>query len=140
MAEYERLSGTFASPSASPRRLSEKQRKMLLEKVDARSYFEKQASFETEREELRQLRRARSNVGCVCTSPNSCGTSRCVCFKEGLPCNDDSCRCTCETCINPSRHNFDQTRVDSYRRRRILEGAYTCVEAPAAAAAAVLNE
>jgi hypothetical protein len=46
LVDYERertLQGVFASP-ASPRRYSEKQRKSLLEKVDARSYFEKQVS------------------------------------------------------------------------------------------------
>jgi len=111
--------------NASPRRYSEKQRKLLLEKVDARSFFEKQASFETEKEELRQLRRARTNIGCHCNSPNSCGTSKCFCFKEGLPCLDDTCKCTCATCINPARCNFDQKRIDNYRKLRILEGAYT---------------
>merc|ERR1711991_675882 len=107
------------------RKLSEKDRKRLLEKHDARSYFEKQASFETEREELKQLRRARMNIGCGCTNANSCGTSKCICFKEGLACNDDSCRCTHESCMNPSRYNFDQDKVDNYRKKRILEAPYT---------------
>ncbi len=129
--ERERASQLFTpgGPAGSPRRLSEKQRRVLLEKVDSRSYFEKQASFETEKEELRQLRRARSNIGCQCTSPGSCGTSRCLCFKEELPCNDDSCRCTCDNCINPKRYTFDETRVNNYRRTKILEGAYTHVDA-----------
>ncbi len=141
----------------------ERERRQLLDKLDARSYFEKQASFETEKEELRQLRRyvlrvlrvcmaslfarrARSNVGCQCTSPSACGTSRCLCFKEvcavavvvarcadaqlrrqhkDLACTDESCRCTCANCVNPRRSNFDQDRVNAYRKRRILEGAYT---------------
>ena len=110
--------------NASPRRLNERQRKLLLEKVDNRSFFEKQASFETEKEELRQLRRTRLSVGCNCTHDNSCGTSRCVCYKEGLACNDDSCRCSCDNCINPNRYNFDQERIDSYRRQRIDEAPY----------------
>ena len=113
-----------APTNASPRRLNERQRKLLLEKVDHRSFFEKQASFETEKEELRQLRRARMSVGCNCTHDNSCGTSRCVCYKEGLACNDDSCSCSCDNCINPNRYNFDQERIDSYRRARIMEAPY----------------
>lgn len=120
-------------PSASPRRFSEKERKRLLEKVDVRTYFEKQASFETEKEELKQLRRARANIGCHCTSPSSCGTSRCICFKEDLACNDDSCRCTCANCVNPKRYNFDQDRIDNYRRRRILEAPYAASDVGATA-------
>ena len=107
------------------RKLSEKDRKRLLEKHDRRSYFEKQASFETEREELKQLRRARMNIGCGCTSANSCGTSKCICYKEGLACNDDSCKCSFDCCINPSRYNFDQDKVDNYRKKRIEEAPYT---------------
>jgi hypothetical protein len=125
LAEAEKGRSPSAPTNASPRRLGERDRKLLLEKVDRRSYFEKQASYETEREELAQLRRARQQVGCGCTAANSCGTSRCLCFKEGVACNDDSCQCSCDTCINPSRNNFDEERVRKYRMQRIQEAPYT---------------
>jgi len=107
------------------RRLNETQRKLLLERMDKRSYFEKQASWETEKEDLRQIRRSRCNVGCGCTSPGACGTRRCLCVREGLSCNDDSCRCTDINCNNHLRYNFDQSRVDQYRRQKIMLAPYT---------------
>ncbi len=130
LSEFEKGKSPNAATNASPRRLGERDRKLLLEKVDRRSYFEKQASYETEREELAQLRRARQQVGCGCTSANSCGTSRCICYKEGLPCNDDSCQCSCDSCINPMRHNFDEEHVKSYRMTRIQEAPYTNENSP----------
>jgi hypothetical protein len=114
-----------APTNASPRRYDERARKLLLEKVDRRSLFEKQASWETEREELAQLRRSRQMVGCNCSNSNACGTSRCLCFKMELACNDDSCQCTCDTCLNPNRYNFDAEKVSSVRQARIKEAPYT---------------
>jgi len=130
LSEFEKGKSPGAPTNASPRRLGERDRKLLLEKVDRRSYFEKQASYETEREELAQLRRARQQVDCGCTAANSCGTSRCLCFKEGVPCNDDSCQCSCDTCINPMRNNFDEERVRRYRMERIQEAPYTNENSP----------
>lgn len=125
LSEFEKGKSPHAPTNASPRRLDERQRKLLLEKVDRRSLFEKQASWETEREELAQLRRSRQMVGCNCTGKNQCGTSKCLCFKFKLACNDDSCGCTCETCLNPQRYNFDPEKVSMYRQAKMQEGPYT---------------
>ncbi len=123
LSEFEK--DVNAPTNASPRRLDERQRKLLLEKVDRRSLFEKQASWETEREELSQLRRSRQMVGCGCAGTAACGTSKCLCFKNQVACNDDSCGCTCDTCLNPQRYNFDPEKVSSYRRAKMQEAPYT---------------
>jgi hypothetical protein len=50
----------------------------------------------------------------------ACETNKCICYKNGLECHEDSCGCTDEMCKNPKRHVFDQDKVDNFRKLKLL--------------------
>ena len=80
--------------------------------------------------EIKHIRKSRTKIGCMCkggweadgTPINCCETNKCICFKNGIQCNEDSCWCVSDTCSNPnSRHSFDEERVHKWRAQRLSE-------------------
>ena len=51
----------------------------------------------------------------------SCNTNKCICYRNEIECNEDSCGCTSEACKNPKRHEFNDERVGQFRQQRLKE-------------------
>lgn len=83
-----------------------------------------------EDQDLSLIRKSRKKIGCSCKGPSSpktsknskpcCASNKCICFKNGIECMEDTCGCTDDTCKNPLRIKFDEDKINSFRKEKIM--------------------
>jgi len=75
--------------------------------------------WKRQNEEEVKIRKSRESNGCKCSGAKSCNTAKCICIKNQIECNEDSCGCTANSCKNPLRHSYNEKKVQDFRKEKL---------------------